>query len=314
MEIFTLELTQKQQDGYAWLAGVRRSTLTVPRLRLGALVLAAAAAGRDVLPLSSSPSMIHCMLHPDSLPDDVSKPFVVCLPLTAEQSEQIRQLTGKYLRVVAIAPAEWPVDYIEQWQPGEPFQIGHTITVLPDGADESAVNGNHPVRLPLSVDGVFGTGRHPATGTAMLLIEDYLRKGHRMFDIGTGSGIFAIAAVRLGAREVLAVDVEPSAVAYARQAVALNGVSDQVQVELGSIEVGQSEYDLVVMNIFPDVILRLAPQLERVLGPDGMVITSGAVRARAPELTKGMAHHGLEQVDERIIGNWIGQLFRRSVT
>lgn len=307
---FTLEFTTAQQDGYRQLAGSRKTELTLPHRKLGALVLAAAAAGRDMLPVSSSPAMIHCMLHPESLPDDVSKPFVVCIPLTAEQSDQIRQLTGKHIRVVAIAPEEWPVSYGEPWDIQGPIRIGRSITVHVQGVGDVVANGDHLVELPRSAEGVFGSGLHPATSLAMLLIEDHLTAGASLFDIGTGSGILAIAAARLGAGEILAVDVDADAVAVAREAVTLNGFAGQITVESGSIEVGQSQYDMVVMNIFPPVILSLAPDLTRVLRPQGLLVTSGTTVARAHGLIKGMARYGYRPIAEQVDANWIAHLFR----
>jgi ribosomal protein L11 methyltransferase len=254
--------------------------------------------------------MIHCMLHPESLPDDVSKPFVVCIPLTPEQSDEISQLTGQRMRVVAIAPEEWPVSYGERWDIEGPIRIGRSVMVLVEGVSEVSANGSPLVRLPRSAEGVFGSGRHPATSLAMQLIEDHLIPRARLFDIGTGSGILAIAAARLGAGDILAVDVEANAVAVAREAVGLNGLAHQIQVELGSIEVGQSQYDMVVMNIFPPVILALAPELSRVLRPRGLVITSGTTSARAHDLIKGMARLGYSQIDERAEDNWIAHVFQ----
>jgi ribosomal protein L11 methylase PrmA len=310
---FRLEFTPEQVDGYLWLTGTRREDITLSRRKLGALVLAAAAAGRDLLPISESPDMIHCMLHPESLPDDISKPFVVCLSLTAEQSEQIRLLTRQHMRTVAIAPDESAVDYGETWDLREPIRISRTITIAPAEVSAPASNGNHVVKFPKSASGVFGTGRHPATSTAMRLIEDHLPVGARVFDIGTGSGILAIAAARLGAAEILAVDVEANAVVTAREAVAFNGLSQQIKVELGSIEIGQTKYDMVVMNIFPPVILALAPNLPRVLKPGGLVVTSGTTTARSHDLVKGMARYGYQQVDERVERNWVAHLFREGV-
>lgn len=307
---FTLELTPAQQDGYVQLVGFRKKELTLPRRRLGALALAAVAAGRDLLPISSSPAMIHCMLHPESLPDDVSKPFVVCIPLTPEQSDEIRELTGQRMRVVAIAPEEWPVSFGERWDIQGPIRIGRSITVDVEGVSEVVANGDHLVRLPRSADGLFGSGRHPTTSLAMLLIEDHLIPGARLFDIGTGSGILAIAAAQLGAGDILAVDVEADAVTVAREAVGLNGLSHQIKVELGSIEVGQSQYDMVVMNIFPPVVLALAPELPRVLRPRGLVITSGTTTARARDLIKGMARFGYTPIDEQVQDTWIAHLFQ----
>lgn len=314
MEVtFTLELTEEQQVSYAWVTGTRKATLVLPQRKLGMLALAATAAGRDVLPLSSSTNTIRYMLHPEQHPEGAPTPWIVWLRLTASQSEQIRVLTGRQIRMVAFAPEEVAVSYAEIGRVTQPFALGRTFTVAPVDCDMPAPPADRVIRLPASMsEGVFGTGRHPATRAALLALEDYLRPGDTVLDVGTGSGILAVAAVRLGARAVLGVDIDAGAVALARELVTLNGAERQVELREGSIELAESQYDLVLMNLFPQVIMELAPALGRIMRADARIVTSGAVEVRTKRLARSLAGHGFAEIDRRADRNWIAQIFEHS--
>jgi ribosomal protein L11 methyltransferase len=162
----------------------------------------------------------------------------------------------------------------------------------------------------------FGTGLHPSTRLCLLGLESHLRSGDRVLDLGTGSGILAIAAAKLGASEVLALDIDPMAVASARENVQRNGVSGVVDVIQGSLAEAKtrrgSGFDLVVVNILAEVILQLLEEgLVEAVCPHGRLIVGGIIATRVPEVLREMTCQGLEIVGQRQEEDWFTYVARR---
>ncbi len=140
---------------------------------------------------------------------------------------------------------------------------------------------------------------------ALAVLEEIVHPGMKVFDLGTGSGILAIAAAKLGA-EVAAVDLDAVAVQVAQENVQLNMVADRVRVlkgDLGTVLSGQA--DLVIANIIADVIIALLQDLPRLLHPQGEFLASGIIESRVPEVEKAMRAKGLEIVERREDSGWI---------
>jgi ribosomal protein L11 methyltransferase len=162
----------------------------------------------------------------------------------------------------------------------------------------------------------FGTGLHPSTKLAVLGLEDELRPGDRVFDVGTGSGVLAIAAALLGASVVDAVDIEPVAVRSARENVERNGVGDRVRIELGSAGPGEpftGGYDLVLANIIARVLIELAPGIASSVAPGGTLVLSGIIESREPAVQRAYEALGFSVVRRSQIEDWVGLVCRRNV-
>jgi ribosomal protein L11 methyltransferase len=175
----------------------------------------------------------------------------------------------------------------------------------------------------------FGTGLHPSTRNCLLLLEDLLHTGDRVLDVGTGSGILAIAAARLGAGSVVALDVSPIAVESARDNAVANRVGEMVDVHLATLEgaAGEpytplppgltilgaeiGEYDLVLANIIASVIGQLALSLLRAVRPGGTLIASGIIADRRAEAEQPLLAAGLRDIRTLVEGDWITLAGRR---
>jgi ribosomal protein L11 methyltransferase len=129
--------------------------------------------------------------------------------------------------------------------------------------------------------------------------------------LGTGSGILAVAAAKLGASQVLALDIEATAVAIAQETVSLNGLANVVEVAQGSIELADPPYEVVAANIFPNVLIDLAPELAAAMRQAGVLITSGSVVTRAKETANAVCAAGFSLEKQRPQDNWVGMVFRK---
>ncbi len=154
----------------------------------------------------------------------------------------------------------------------------------------------------------FGTGLHPSTQLCLVALEERLRPGMRVLDVGVGSGVLTIAAAKLGASSVDALDVEPLAVRTARNNIARNDLAVPTRVAVGTVERTAEfagRYDLVVANIIARIIVDLAPALITALAPGGRLLTSGIIVDRADEVHGALAAAGLAELEHHHMGDWV---------
>ena len=184
-------------------------------------------------------------------------------------------------------------DWANEWKKYfKPVRVGKKILIKPSWEEASSQEGD--VIIEIDPGMAFGTGTHPTTVLCLEALEEYVQPGQLIFDIGTGSGILAVAAAKLGAR-VQAGDIDTLAVRIAKENVCLNKVEDRVEVGAGNLgEVFTGQADMVIANIIADVIIELLPQLPSLLKPRGLFIASGIIDLRADQVRGKMKEHGLE--------------------
>ena len=309
-----IRLTPTQKKHYGRRTGLSLpSSLSLPLAELRLLSSVAVKAGTGSLPVSRS--AVRQMLEPaPSGERGGGDPFVVELALTPGQKGQIWRATGNVFVSLRIAPDDVTVAYRETWDDATPLRVGRAIVIKPAGAPYEASPADRVVELPAadgSGRGVFGTGRHPATRLSLVLLEEHVRPGDRVLDLGTGSGILAVAAAKLGAAEVLALDTDAAAVAVARETVSLNGLAGAVGVGRGGVGSASPPYDVVAANIFPNALIELAPDLAATVRPGGVLIASGVVVARAEGAADAVRAAGLGLEERRSRGDWVGMVFRK---
>ena len=188
----------------------------------------------------------------------------------------------------------------ESWKENyPPQQIGKTLVVLPYWLENSDTQGRHPVILDPGL--TFGTGAHPSTQMVMEAMETLPLKGASCLDLGSGSGILSIAALRLGAKEAIGIDVDDKAEDIARTNADYNGFSAPEFTALtGNLLQDKSlmdklscrQYDLVLVNIVADVIIGLAPILPGLLKENGTLICSGILDSRLAEVQSALSGAG----------------------
>ena len=184
------------------------------------------------------------------------------------------------------------------------LHIGWRLVVVPSWRDYTAQDGD--VVLSLDPGMAFGTGLHPTTRNCLERLEQEMRPGMTVLDVGTGSGILALAAARLGAASVLALDTDPLAVKAARSNGALNGLDGVIAVREGSLPLpAPATFDLVVANIIARVIADLAGSLARSVRPAGILIASGIIADQAAMAESRLQEAGFLITRHDVDGDWL---------
>ena len=199
----------------------------------------------------------------------------------------------------------------ESWKDNYPPQpIGEKLIVVPCWNPDDT-QGRIPVILDPGL--TFGTGAHPSTQMCMEFMEEDLTPGCRVIDLGSGSGILSIAALRLGAASATGVDIDPKAEDIARDNAAYNGFGPEVfTASTGNVsedkekmkELAAGGYDVVLINIVADVIIGLAPIVREFMAPGAQVILSGILDVREAEVISVLEANGLEIIGRKAKEDW----------
>ena len=204
------------------------------------------------------------------------------------------------------------VDYEESWKDSYPPQpIGKKLIVLPYWLSDTDTEGREKVILDPGL--TFGTGAHPSTQMVMEAMEELVSPGADCLDLGSGSGILSIAALRLGASTATGVDIDPKAEDSARENAAYNGFAAPAFTALtGNVtadadlmaRLSQKEYDIVLVNIVADVIIGLAPTLPSFLTERTKLICSGILDTRLEDVRAALTAAGLTVTSVRQKEDW----------
>ncbi len=202
-------------------------------------------------------------------------------------------------------------DWAESWkQYYKPIPLGR-VTIVPAWERYEAKEGE--VILSMDPGMAFGTGTHETTRLCLLLLQDEIKGGERVLDVGTGSGILSIAASKLGAKEANAYDIDPVAVKVARENVRDNGcegVTVNVSDLLRDVDLAGGKYDFCVANIVADIILRMLPDIRTYLIDGAPLILSGIIAPRADDVREGLSVCGFTVEREITENDWVAMLAR----
>ena len=239
---------------------------------------------------------------------------------TEERKQRLEEALWHLGQIQELPPAQYRLIQDENWMNAwkhqyKPLQIGERLMIIP-----AWVENKFPERLPILINPgmAFGTGTHPTTQLCLELIEKHLEPGQTLFDIGCGSGILSIAAVRLGAERVIAVDIDSASVASTQENCALNGITDKVVIEQGSADLvltghfGLMQAPVVVANILASVIMDMIEDgLSDLVEPGGLLILSGILDYQADGVIQKAGECCLTLFEKRNIEDWVALCLKK---
>nr|UWI49054.1 50S ribosomal protein L11 methyltransferase [Clostridioides difficile] len=195
-------------------------------------------------------------------------------------------------------------DWANAWKAYyKPTKVGQKVVVKPTWEDYNMQEGDLIIELDPGM--AFGTGTHETTSMCIRELEKYVNKDSKVFDIGCGSGILAIAASKLGAKEVVAVDLDEVAVKVAKENVIENKVEENVSVMHGNLtDVIKDKADVIVANIIADIIKILAKDVQNFMKEDAIFISSGIILDKVEEVKESLIENGFEIVEVQKLGEW----------
>jgi len=195
-------------------------------------------------------------------------------------------------------------DWNENWKKYfKAFEIGKKLAICPSW--ESYDNADNRTVISLDPGAAFGTGSHATTSLCLEILENRVTNDTTVLDIGTGSGILAIAADLLGAKSAIGVDIDAQSVKTAIANAEINGVSEKTQFLVGDLaEKVSGKYDIVCANIVADVVMRLFDNVANFMKDDGILIVSGIIDMRALEVEKSAIEHGFKITESLMREEW----------
>ncbi len=211
------------------------------------------------------------------------------------------------ISTAAIADEDWEENWKQYYKP---IEVGSRLIIIPDWEDKTPENPRIPLRLDPGL--MFGTGTHPTTRMCLEKLEECVKPEMEILDLGTGSGILAIAAILLGARRAVGCDIDEKAPAIAGANAEKNGIGKNLfSVYAGNVlsdrdlrEELAGKYDVVTANIVADVIIALAPDVKNYMKDDGVFICSGIIDGRQDETERALISGGLEIIGRSKQEDW----------
>jgi ribosomal protein L11 methyltransferase len=200
-------------------------------------------------------------------------------------------------------------DWSESWkQYYKPIPLGR-VTIVPAWEKYDAKDGEIIIKMDPGM--AFGTGTHETTRLVMRIMQDIIKGGERVLDVGTGSGILSICASKLGAKSCNAYDIDPVAVKVAKENAEADGcdnITVGVSDLLKGVDLGGGKYDFCVANIVSDIIIRMMPDISDYITENAPLILSGIIMDRADEVRACVKKHGFTIIREEKENDWVALL------
>lgn len=203
-------------------------------------------------------------------------------------------------------------DWANNWKKYyKPLEIGEKIAIVPEWED---YDNDNRVVIKINPGMAFGTGTHESTYMCLKLLERYVNKGDYIFDIGCGSGILAIAGLKLGAKKALLVDIDEKCIDASHENASLNDLEDKMEIKKGNLlDVVKGRADLIVSNIIAEIIVDEIKNLKNHMDKGGIFITSGIIKERRQMVIHALEENGFEIIDELEKNNWVAIVGRLNV-
>ena len=206
------------------------------------------------------------------------------------------------IQIVGVNEEDWANSWKKYYNT---LHIGKRIVIVPMWEEYTPKDDEIVVKMDPGM--AFGTGSHETTRLVIELLEKYTKQGVRMLDVGTGSGILAICASKLGAGECKAYDIDPIAVKVANENIAQSGqtnITCEVSDLLKQVDLDGGKYDLICANIVADIIIRMTPDIGKFMKDDCVLLCSGIIRERADDVITKLNEFNLEVIERLDDNGW----------
>lgn len=248
---------------------------------------------QDLLDKPRDIVIVHMYLAPDENPAEV-------LPLFEERLKNSG--IGYQLNTTGVEQEDWQNAWKKYYHA---MDIGERLAIVPGWEDYRTDR----IRIVMDPGMAFGTGTHHTTSMCMEYLEEIITPQAEVFDVGTGSGILSIAAAKLGAKSIVAVDIDANAVRIAKENIAGNGLSEVIAVKEGDLLHGtEGKAGVIIANIIADIIIMLLPDVAQKLKADGKFLASGIIEEREDDIKQAAAASGLKVISTRHKGGWVAML------
>lgn len=220
------------------------------------------------------------------------------------------ELSGLAARYKALPPEDYGTSWRKDWKP---FRVGRLV-LLPPWCEEGPPRETD-LRLTIQPGGSFGSGRHATTRTCLRVLDRRISGGERILDAGAGSGVLSVAAALLGAGSTLGFDIDPASPVSAGELAEDNGVAERCTFRRGDFSVlaaDETGYDVVLANIYADVLQAHAEELRDRLSPTGWFCFSGCRIDHRDATVAKLSQVGLEIDEEHVCGRWVTMTGRRA--
>ncbi|MEW8972674.1 MAG: 50S ribosomal protein L11 methyltransferase [Tissierellaceae bacterium] len=195
-------------------------------------------------------------------------------------------------------------DWAESWKKYyKPRRIGTNIVIKPTWESIDEKEGDLVIELDPGM--AFGTGTHETTMMCIESLEKFMNNGDKVYDIGCGSGILSIAAAKLGASDIVAVDLDPDCIKVSNENILKNKVEDKIQAIQGNLlDVVEDKADVIVSNIIAEIIVKMSKDLREYLVDNGIFIASGIILEKIKLVEDSLVENGFEILEIRKLGEW----------
>ncbi len=204
-------------------------------------------------------------------------------------------------------------DWANSWKAYyKPLRIGKRLVIVPAWEDYKEEAGDLVVRMDPGM--AFGTGTHETTRLVIGMLERYVKPGCRMLDVGTGSGILAICAAKLGAKECFAYDIDPMAVRVANENIRDSGLAN-IKCEVSDLLKSADRsrpYDLICANLVADIVIRMIPDLGPFMDENTVLLASGIITERSQDVIECLEKHGYCVVEQPEENGWCALAIKRA--
>lgn len=196
-------------------------------------------------------------------------------------------------------------EWLNNWrQYYQPIEVGEKLLIQPVFKEEAPESDRVVIRIEPGL--AFGTGNHESTRLCLEAVEDYVKTGDKVLDIGCGSGILSIASVLLGAESAFGADIDATAVRIANENGALNGVQDKFSAKCGDLtEHAKGKYNLVLANIVADVIINLTDNVADYMEDGAVFVMSGIIDTREQDVLDALSKNGFNIIRRKTQNGWV---------